>query len=386
MPTPARMLILLSIVAMAWAAGPAHAEQACAHRTAVISADSRILGETIPVSVYLPPSYGDEFRRFPCLYILEDDLYHRAMTGMVDTWVRLGLMPEVIVIGVPTSDRWRDYTPTRAGVPGGEIIATSGGGADHRAFLTDELIPRIEAGYRTGSFRVLVGHSIAGLQVVSTFLANPELFGAYVATSPSFWWDDEWATAQCRQRRDGEAPLAGALFLAMGNEDETMQAPFRRFVGAIEDAQSPEFRWTSRSYPTATHPQVPAKAFGDALDFVFTGWELPASAMQSGIEAVEAHYGELSARFGYRVEIPEHIMNRLGYRALGEGRLDDAIDLFRRNAAAYPASANVHDSLGEAYLKSGDLERARRQYEQALELDPGLHSARSALEQIAEAG
>jgi tetratricopeptide (TPR) repeat protein len=50
---------------------------------------------------------------------------------------------------------------------------------------------------------------------------------------------------------------------------------------------------------------------------------------------------------------------------LQAGRKDEAIAVFRANVDAYPKSANVHDSLGEAYEMNGDLENAREQYELA---------------------
>jgi len=63
--------------------------------------------------------------------------------------------------------------------------------------------------------------------------------------------------------------------------------------------------------------------------------------------------------------VDERTVNRLGYSLLGDGKLDPAIEVFRFNARSYPDSANVHDSLGEAYEKVGDLKRARESYARA---------------------
>jgi Flp pilus assembly protein TadD len=41
-----------------------------------------------------------------------------------------------------------------------------------------------------------------------------------------------------------------------------------------------------------------------------------------------------------------------------------------------------YDNLGEAWLKVGDKEKARMAYEKALKLDPGLASAKKALEEL----
>ncbi len=44
-------------------------------------------------------------------------------------------------------------------------------------------------------------------------------------------------------------------------------------------------------------------------------------------------------------------MNVLGYQFLQNGKVKDAIEIFKLNTVAYPKSWNVYDSLGEAYLQ-----------------------------------
>lgn len=75
-------------------------------------------------------------------------------------------------------------------------------------------------------------------------------------------------------------------------------------------------------------------------------------------------------------------LNNLGYRLLGDGRNDQAIAILELNAAAHPQSANVYDSLGEAYEKAGQPGAAARNYRIALRLDPSNANARSKLEQL----
>ena len=76
---------------------------------------------------------------------------------------------------------------------------------------------------------------------------------------------------------------------------------------------------------------------------------------------------------------PEPELIDLGYRLMSEGRAPEAIRIFRIAVEAFPDSANAHDSLGEAYMKSGDRDSAIRSYERALALDPRMNSARDAL-------
>src|SRR6266404_2173669 len=78
----------------------------------------------------------------------------------------------------------------------------------------------------------------------------------------------------------------------------------------------------------------------------------------------------------------EEQVNRLGYELIGMKRLDQAIEAFKLNVAAHPQSANVYDSLAEAYLISGNRELAIKNFEKALALEPSMSSAIEALKKL----
>ena len=72
----------------------------------------------------------------------------------------------------------------------------------------------------------------------------------------------------------------------------------------------------------------------------------------------------------------EFDLNSLGYVFLGQESYDKALKLFRANVQKYPQSANVYDSLGEAYFVNGDLDLAMENYKKALVLDPTSENAK----------
>jgi CubicO group peptidase (beta-lactamase class C family) len=61
----------------------------------------------------------------------------------------------------------------------------------------------------------------------------------------------------------------------------------------------------------------------------------------------------------------EHDANDLGYQLLDRDP-PKAIDVLRLVATVFPESSNAHDSLGEAYVRTGDKPHAIEQYEEAL--------------------
>jgi hypothetical protein len=74
-------------------------------------------------------------------------------------------------------------------------------------------------------------------------------------------------------------------------------------------------------------------------------------------------------------DVDELEINIAGYAQL-RANTPAALTIFRLNARLFPASANVHDSLGEALLVAGDTVRAIASYERALERTPGNQALR----------
>ena len=82
--------------------------------------------------------------------------------------------------------------------------------------------------------------------------------------------------------------------------------------------------------------------------------------------------------------IIESKVNGLGYDLLNLHRLNDAIAVFTCNTQLFPNSANVFDSLGEAYMKNGEYDLAVSNYKKSLELNPQNHNAVEMLKKIEE--
>lgn len=63
-------------------------------------------------------------------------------------------------------------------------------------------------------------------------------------------------------------------------------------------------------------------------------------------------------------------LNNYGYQLLFQGNHDKAIEVFKLNTERFPKSANVWDSLGEAYATKGDKTNAIKNFKKALASNP----------------
>ncbi len=80
--------------------------------------------------------------------------------------------------------------------------------------------------------------------------------------------------------------------------------------------------------------------------------------------------------------INEVNFNDVGYTAMRNKNYEDAILVLKINVALYPDSPNVYDSLGEAFMKSGDTIEAIKNYKKSLALDSGNRRAKRILEKL----
>ncbi len=75
------------------------------------------------------------------------------------------------------------------------------------------------------------------------------------------------------------------------------------------------------------------------------------------------------------LQVSPRRFNSTGYRFLLDGRIDEAVAVFRVATMLFPENANAYDSLGEGFAAQGRTEEAVASYERSLELNPGNTNA-----------
>jgi CubicO group peptidase (beta-lactamase class C family) len=103
-----------------------------------------------------------------------------------------------------------------------------------------------------------------------------------------------------------------------------------------------------------------------------------------GTQAALDRYAELRKSGALDADAGERELNQLGYSLLYGGHEQDAILVFQRNVQDYPQSSNVYDSLGEAYMNTGQKDLAIKNYQKSLELNPKNDNAKERLKKLGE--
>ncbi len=145
------------------------------------------LGPNRLVEIWLPPGYDSTSTRYPVLYMSDgQNLFDPRIASTGVDWgvdeaivrlVQRGVMPPVIVVGVWNSaERGLEYSPWQ-------------GAPNYARFLIEELIPRVNATFRTltgPQNTAVIGSSMGGLLSFYLVTHHPETFGACGCMATAF--------------------------------------------------------------------------------------------------------------------------------------------------------------------------------------------------------
>jgi len=302
---------------------------------------SEILGETRQLQVRLPGYYDEDSSRYPVLLVLDGGNYFNYLVSILDM-IAPNHLPEMIVVGLPNTDRSRDLDPTDAS------MGEPGAGVDrfHR-FLAEELFPYLEQNYRASSYRILAGHSLAGLNVLHTFLQAPEMFQAYLASSPAIYSEGRHEIVQRGLAAVDPAEVAGRfVFISAGGQERPeLIAAVEQFGKDLTDRESPDLQVNWRIYPAEGH--VPIKGFYEALRLLFPSWFPRDEFIALDLPAVEKHYDSLGNRYLFPVKPPYGILGSMARRAERGNMPELALASYRAQLAAYPKEQKPREKLAE---------------------------------------
>jgi predicted alpha/beta superfamily hydrolase len=322
---------------------------------------SKALNEERVITVSLPDDYNTTENTYPVLYLLDGRTHLQHATGAVSFLAAQGSIPRMIVISIHNVDRTRDFSPAHD-----ESIPTSGGGDKFLEFLSNELSPFLEKRFRISEFSMLMGHSFGGTFAAYALYTDPGLFDAYIAVSPYLHFKENYVIKEA-EKLIKPNKNAISFYLTVGDEPAYFE-PIREFSAIMDEKTDGTVDYHVEKMLSENHATIPYISVYKGLKFIFSEWPVPQETFQSGLEAIDKHIAKNSARYGINVRASEVMINQLGYYHLQNNEIDKAIHVFSENVKRFPTSANVYDSLGEAYENNNQLKLAREHYQKAVDI------------------
>jgi hypothetical protein len=331
-------------------------------------------------------------KRYPVLYLLDGEAHFYSTIGIIQQLSQAngnGVLPEMIVVGIENTNRFRDLVPA---YPAAEKIEKAN---PFMNFLSTELMPYIEKHYPTAPYKVIVGHSLGGLTVIDLLANYPTLFNAYIAIDPSLWYNNEKYLNQYLSQVNKQPLNNIKLFMSIANpmpigtdlsaikKDRTNESqPVRSILKFDQFLQtrSTGFKYHQKYYNRDRHNSVPLISEYDGLRFIFDFYFFDATEKDFAdstnliTSRLQAHYRNISSELGYKVSPPESLINYFGYDALGKKQYNKAAAFFQMNVENYPSSSNSFDSYGDFFAARKDTINAIRNYEKALAIKTELNT------------
>jgi len=350
--------------------------------------NSKILNEKRSIWIYKPENF-DVQKKYPVIYLLDGDWHFVSVVGMIQQLSYINgntICPEMIIVGIPIKDRFRDLTPSCDS----SISKISGGYNEFISFINEELITYINSAYPTAPYKILIGHSLGGLTVINTLMKFPNMFNSYIAIDPSMWWDNQISLNEAKNTLASDKFENKRLFFAIAHnmnkgmdttsvrKDNTRNTLAIRSNLELSDMlkanSNNELNFQTKYYLNESHGSIPLIATYDALHYIFDFYNFPmdksdyADTTMALVYRMKYHYNNVSNIMGYKINPSESIINTLGYNALYMNNNKLAEYFFKLNVENYPTSNNAFDSMGDFFYAVGNYEQAIIMYKKALSI------------------
>ena len=340
---------------------------------------SERLNEKRRVLISLPEGYQESNYRYPVVYLLDGEQNLLHARGSADVLARTGNMPPVILVGIKSLNRVKDFTHSKVAER-----KNSGGGKQFQAFLVEELIPYIDAEYRTHPYRVLVGHSLSGLFAANLMMESESRFNGFIVISPALWWQQEEATQKARwyfdenraSNKEGDdsegslinkgnvkptVAIENSAYFGIGALDGYgMRQELLRFVAEVEKSKS--IRSKHEEFEGEGHMSAPLLVTYYGFKFLFADIQLPREQIDNfDSTAFLQHESSMLKKYGNAARQSQDVYVPLGLRLIQEGNFSGAIVVFKRNLEAYASNP-----FPPNYAWLADAHQHNKNYKEAL--------------------
>lgn len=338
---------------------------------------STSLNEERQILVRLPKEYSYSDKKYPVLYILDGEFFFYQAISTVNflsecTYIYNNPIPEMIVVGIVNVDRNRDYTPTHAPNQLGSLYYPTSGKADKFSeFLEKELIPEIDKKYRAQPFKTLAGWSFGGLFTIYTYTNKPELFSAYLAISPSLWWDGDMYVSKFDSIYQKYEFLPKKLTITSGTLEggNIGRSVKNGYVPLLKEKITETYPFSFVEIPNEGHSFVPYKALYDGLVSVFSDYPMPFNKVSEGYNTVSKYFSELSDTYGYPIKISEWAYMQLINNLNGKDKHSESMEIAKRYQSDYPESPWAILFIGNTFEDMSNYEKAKEYYELAIKME-----------------
>jgi enterochelin esterase-like enzyme len=284
------LILLLGLVQACLLAPSVQAGPVTLANTETFTFKSEQVADEFFIKVAYPRDYASSGKRYPVLYVTDAETNFGALQYVAQRLAKDDLIPEVILVGIAYDTSYRAFYRLRArdlrpSIPEDPALdlggrPDEGAAEDFAAFLREELIPHIDARFRTlENDRAYYGHSYGGLFGVWSLMYEADLFNRYVILSPSLWWGElvrgqprvshGYHILPARAKTNGSPETNARVFVASGELEPRIDTLQEAWVTAIRPRLDATVAMRDLIYPDETHRTIFGRGIMDGLRFVY---------------------------------------------------------------------------------------------------------------------
>ncbi len=336
---------------------------------------SSVLAEDRVLQVHLPRGYSADDLAYPVVYVFYSDWVEGYFSQLVNDLYHLSMdrMPPAILVGIPNTQRYRDLLPW----PRERALGEEGRADRFLRFVREELVPFVDAEYRTKPFRVMVGPQAAAVFGLYTLLEAPGTFQAFVLNDPCVV--DGPQRSLCRELPAfARSAHARGIYFAVSHDlggGPRDPEPLQTLSAGLAAGVAEGFRWRIDVDP-AWRFFLPPLQTREALFDLFRDYPFPSPGEAGSLAEIRAHYGLISRELGLTLDPPDLVLTLAANAMMERGDHAAALETFRHLEDLYPGSLNGPWGLANLHRVMGDTATAVRYYQECLERDPSMGPAR----------
>jgi predicted alpha/beta superfamily hydrolase len=362
--------IILSIVVFVQVVISVNA-QSVAKTNESFSFESNILSGNRKIWIHVPKveknSLDNPQSTFPVIYVLDGEHSFPNVVSISQALARASLMPNVIVVGISGEKREYDYSPTDLKVD----YMKTGGGKNFLAFLSKELVPYINGNYPSSKHNTIVGHSIGAMFALYTLVEDTYVFNNHLAISPSLWWDNQSLANDWKQKLKSHSFTSNKLtFVTMANEGtldingEIMHDQYLKFKSDIKSNTNFEIDYLNLFEEDHLSTVTPALHYG--LKFLFKNWNIDHHYNSHSFSDVKKALQNLSQVYNFNVTPDYSQLISMGRYFYEKEDYKTSIEIYEFGLKTFPEGLQMNGFAAQAYLKNGQLEKAKEYFKKGL--------------------
>ncbi len=323
---------------------------------------STITNEDRTLLVWLPRSYNESTLSYPVIYLLygqNTSAYLLPTITACDMLAASGVVPEMIIVGVASAERYRDYSSISDGFINNTV-----------RFFIDELFPFINSNYRTLNYRIVIGPQAGAVFSFYSLIYNPDLFHAYIVENPFVGQNREVLFSMAKNFFNNNLTFNRFLYIREEENNNPLYVETASEFAEMMKTRAPKnFRFFYNLEKPSGYfvPPVPAK---EGLLSLFESYAFPDKLRVENVNDITGFYKDISKMLGVELPAPEHVLTMESDKLLSAGKHNELFDLLKYMLSLYPHSLNALMRMGDLKRIQGDYETAIKYYDEFLKIMP----------------